>query len=122
MPAGVSLVNLKHPAPNTKIGETKMSNKAHVKKYLSDYMAENPRGSWSQWYVGIATNAKDRLFSDHNVSEKSGAWAFSEADTSAIAREVEQEFVDMGLDGGGGGGGAATKTVYVYIKTANTDP
>lgn len=99
-----------------------MSNKAYVKKYLSDYMAGNPRGSWSRWYVGIATNAKDRLFSDHNVSEKSGAWAFSKADTSAIARDVEQEFVDQGLDGGVGGGGAPTKTVYVYLKAGNTNP
>jgi hypothetical protein len=98
-----------------------MSNKAHVKKYLSDYMAKNPQSALSRWYVGIAENAKDRL-SGHNVSEKNGTWAFSAADTSAIAREVEQEFIDQGLDGGGGGGDATTKAVYVYVKTGNTNP
>lgn len=26
------------------------------------------------WYVGIATNPKDRLFDDHSVDEEKDAW------------------------------------------------
>ncbi|GIW62200.1 MAG: hypothetical protein KatS3mg090_0026 [Patescibacteria group bacterium] len=30
-------------------------------------------GSYSDWYVGIATDPRERLFIDHNVDEKNGA-------------------------------------------------
>jgi len=37
--------------------------KAHIKK---------GGGRYSDWYVGIATDPRDRLFNDHGVAEEGG--------------------------------------------------
>ena len=99
-----------------------MATKEHVIKYLNDALKEHPSTVNSQWYVGIAKDAKDRLFNDHNVDKDYGAWAHSMADSDTIARSVEKHFLDAGCDGGSGGGDSAPKSVYVYLKTAKTDP
>ena len=31
-------------------------------------------GAGHQWYVGIAADARDRLFSDHQVQKEGGVW------------------------------------------------
>ncbi len=79
-------------------------------------------GSFHDWYVGIATNPRERLFTGHNVNEKVGPWIFREAIGSFIARKVEEYFVDtLSTDGGtGGGDDATTKYVYAYLKTSST--
>ncbi len=89
---------------------------------LTDYANQYPGTSNSQWYVGIASDVDARLFSDHNVIKDGGDWAHAPADTSAIARSVEQHFLGHGFDGGPGGGDSSTMTVYIYIKTSSTDP
>lgn len=78
-------------------------------------------GPYSGWYVGIASDPKQRLFSDHNVDEKNGAWIFVESESSSAAREVESYFINIvGTDGGSGGGDYSTKYIYVYKKTSST--
>ncbi len=76
----------------------------------------------STWYVGIASDVRDRLFNDHNVNEKSGVWIFRQAISSSVAREVEKAYLDAGCDGGSGGGDASTIYVYAYRKTNSTNP
>ena len=99
-----------------------MSTKQEVINFLDAKLKKNPATSNNQWYVGIASDVRARLFGDHNVDEKNDPWAHSTADTSAIAREVEKLYLDAGCDGGGGGGDASTKTVYIYLKSSGTDP
>ena len=99
-----------------------MGDKAAVREFLVNYIKKNEQPSLKNWYVGIASNVKDRLFDDHNVTEQGGLWAHSTADTAAIAREVEAELLAEGLDGGTGGGDSTTKTVYIYVKTSSTNP
>lgn len=90
----------------------------HLANYVNGFNIINN----SQWYVGIASDVEQRLFSDHNVDKADGEWAYAPADTSEIARAVEQYFLDASFDGGPGGGDATTNVVYVYLKAGATNP
>jgi len=87
---------------------------AHIQKEGSVYKA---------WYVGISRDPRNRLFNDHNVSEKNSWWIFREATSSTVAREIESYFVNsLGTDGGTGGGDTSSKYVYAYKKPPSTNP
>ncbi|MYK32028.1 MAG: hypothetical protein F4051_10005 [Boseongicola sp. SB0670_bin_30] len=73
------------------------------------------------WYVGIAADPKDRLFNDHQVSERNGAWIHRPANSSASARKAEKQLLEDGHEGGSGGGDENTTHVYAYKITASTD-
>ena len=88
---------------------------------INAYMKQHG-GTNASWYVGIATDAKQRLFVDHNVSENGGAWIYRQATSSAVARSVEKAYLDAGCDGGSGGGDHGTDYVYAYKKTSSTEP
>ena len=77
-------------------------------------------GIYRNWYVGIATDPRKRLFNDHNVDEKSGAWIYRDAGSESAARQIENYFIDKGCQGGSGGGDASTKYVYAYRITSTT--
>lgn len=79
-------------------------------------------GNYSDWYVGIATDPKNRLFNNHNVDEKNGAWIYREAENSSSARDIENYFVNTLKTGGGtGGGDYSSQYVYAYKKTSYTN-
>ncbi|OIR02186.1 hypothetical protein GALL_158060 [mine drainage metagenome] len=77
-------------------------------------------GTNADWYVGIATDPKQRLFNDHNVSEKNDSWIYRRATSSDVARSVEKAYLDAGCTGGPGGGDDHTDYVYAYRKTRST--
>jgi hypothetical protein len=77
-------------------------------------------GPYSQWYIGIAAAPRQRLFNDHCVTENGGAWIYRECSTSSAAREIEEYFIQLGMQGGPGGGDATTKYVYAYKITQTT--
>ena len=68
-----------------------------------------------RWYFGIAANPRDRLFADHCVNEKNGWWIYRQAESSPIARQIEQAYLNAGCTGGGGGGDNSTVFVYGYV-------
>jgi hypothetical protein len=70
----------------------------------------------------FASNARDRLFRDHNVIEDSDLWIYREAISASVAREVEKAYLAVGCDGGSAGGDASTVYVYAYRKTRSTNP
>ena len=55
------------------------------------------------WYVGVTSDPRRRLFEEHKVNEQGGAWIYGQADSSSIAREVEEHFLTKGCQGGPGG-------------------
>ena len=62
-------------------------------------------GKYSEWYVGIASGPRQRLFNDHDVDEKNGSWIFRKCESSDVARDIEEYFINtLGTDGGSGGG------------------
>ena len=77
-------------------------------------------GGYSGWYIGIAADPRDRLFNDHNVSEKNGAWIYRDAGAEQGARAVEDYFVGLGCKGGPGGGRSDSRYVYAYKITPTT--
>ena len=90
--------------------------KLEIEKYI-----QNSGESYSDWYVGIASDPRKRLFNDHNVDEKSGHWIFRECENSSVAREIEEYLINtLGTDGNPGGGDYSTKYVYAYKKTSST--
>ena len=95
-----------------------------MQKIITDINAymRRYRGTNADWYIGIASNVKQRLFNDHSVSEKTDAWIYRQAISTAAAREVEKAYLDAGCDGGTGGGDDNTIYVYAYLKTPNTEP
>ena len=99
-----------------------MADQQKVITFLNDKLMEHPDTANGQWYVGIASDPEDRLFGEHNVSEEKDHWHYIPADSEAIARAVEKHFLNAGCDGGPGGGDASSKFVYVYLKSAKTDP
>lgn len=80
-------------------------------------------GAYSDWYVGISKDAKDRLLNGHGVKEKKDVWIYRKATSSQIARELEDLFVNtLGTAGGGGGGDETSDMVYAYKKAKHTNP
>jgi len=86
--------------------------KAHIKEC---------GGNYSNWYVGITCDRDQRLFVDHNVKKKGGAWISYKASSSVLAREVEKYFIDnCKTQGGPGGGDDDSVYVYAYKITNET--
>jgi hypothetical protein len=99
---------------------------AKSKQAIIDAFEEHIRkggGGYEAWYVGISSDAHDRLFNQHGVREE-GDWSIYETATSSeFAREIESYFVNIrGTDGGPGGGDENADMVYAYKKAAHTDP
>lgn len=78
-------------------------------------------GSYHDWYTGITSSPKERLFNDHQVNEKVDGWIYRDALSSDSARAVENYLINtLGMDGDTGGGDNTTRFVYAYKKSANT--
>lgn len=89
---------------------------------IMDYMNKHcPNGTpYSKLYIGIAKDAKDRLFNGHGVDKDKDPWIYDTASSAAIAREIEKHFLDKGFDGGPGGGDDDTKMVYCFLQSSHT--
>jgi hypothetical protein len=88
------------------------------------YIAQSG-GNYPAWYVGIASDPRERLLSGHSVKENGDYWIYRGCDTNADARSVEDSLLLLGTNGGPGGGDNATKAVgtkavYAYKIGAHT--
>jgi hypothetical protein len=95
------------------------SDKQTIIAEIKSYMARNG-GSYSQWYAGIATDPKQRLFNDHAVNDKSDVWIYHQCASSEVARAIETYFHAQGMKGGTGGGDDNTDYIYAYMITRYT--
>lgn len=87
---------------------------------ILNYIRRNG-GRFRDWYVGIASNPKARLFTDHNVRQHRGLWIHSaDLGSEAAARKVEQYLLSLGCRGGPGGGDWGSRYVYAYKVTPLT--
>ena len=90
------------------------------KKIVTDVLNYIGAEAKSGWYVGIATNAKNRLFQDHKVDEKNGYWIYQEASSETDARDTETYLLNNYFFKGGTGGGDNPRYVYAYKITLET--
>jgi len=74
----------------------------------------------ANWYVGIARDVEDRLFSGHKVNHLTGKWIYRPAVNTAHARSAEAMLLRHGHDGGLSGGDESTVFVYAYRKEIGT--
>ena len=99
-----------------------IKSKQEIIKDINTYILKGG-GRYSDWYVGISKDARDRLFSSHNVKEEGDLWIFSSASSSQVAREIENYFINsLRTDGGTGGGDVNADIVYAYKKAPHTSP
>ena len=84
---------------------------------------EKRGGAYPDWYVGIGTEARDLLFSDHKVQKKGDRWIHRRATSAKEACEVKDYFVStLAADGPRGKADADADAVYAYKKTSHTEP
>jgi hypothetical protein len=95
------------------------SDKETVISDIKSHVANNG-SSYSQWYVGIATDPRQRLFNDHAVRERGNAWIYRRCAVSNVARAVEKYFLAQGMRGGSGGGDSSSDYVYAYKIASHT--
>lgn len=89
---------------------------------ISDFEKYVGTDDYSDWYVGITNDIDRRLYDEHQVDKKQDKWIHSPADSKDIAQEVEEYFLDKGMDGDTGGGYNNTTHVYAFKKNSHTDP
>ena len=82
----------------------------------------NRGGKLKYWYVGVAEDAKERLFGGHNVNKNTDRWIYRTDKSSKEARQVEKFFIKLGTGGGPAGGDEEADKVYAYLKSDNTKP
>ncbi len=85
-----------------------------------DHVIHKGGGSYSTWYVGIATNPRERLFEGHNVDEQGGGWLYLEAGSESSARDLETVFLKKGCKGGPAGKDFRPHYIYAYKMTRTT--
>jgi hypothetical protein len=86
------------------------------------YARRKQHGGWnSEWYAGVASDPRERLFKHHRVDEASGAWAFEPTESAQDARRLAKSFHSGGgFDGELGDDDPAAVYVYIYLKTKDT--
>jgi len=91
-----------------------------VKQEIKQFIDDQGR-NYSDWYVGIAANPRDRLFNGHCVDKDRDTWIYRECMSCDAARDVEAYFTNaVGTCGGPGGGDNSTCYVYAYIIKPHT--
>ena len=90
-------------------------------KIINDILTYVGNQKKSDWYVGIATDIEERLFSNHNVAKNGSAgWIFRTAVSEQNARDTEKYLLNHYEFKGGAGGGICPKCVYAYKITSYT--
>lgn len=87
---------------------------------ILDYIQSCSGQYYSDFYVGIAQEPRERLFEEHNVPESSSCWIYRQAIDINHARSAEKDLLAKGMKGGGGGGNDDSVFVYCYQITQNT--
>lgn len=74
----------------------------------------------SNWYIGIATNPRERLFDNHCVDKDHGGWIHRVAFNETDARDTEAYLLDENHFKGNVGGGNHPTYIYAYKITSYT--
>lgn len=95
-------------------------SKSEIIKDILGHLNKSPKQYYSDFYIGITNDIERRLFGEHNVSKQNGWWIWREAIDKETAQEVEEYFLEQGMQGDTGGGNNETIYVYCYEVTNYT--
>jgi hypothetical protein len=93
-----------------------------IYREINAYIDKQDQSYRNCWYAGSASNPKDRLFKDHNVSESNDRWIYRQCENAQSARIIEEALLKSGCDGESSGGDETTVYVYTYLKSPTTNP
>lgn len=81
-------------------------------------------GNFQEWYIGIAENPKQEMFTRHGVNQSDDIWLYKQALTFTACKTVQQYFVNtLKVDGQLlEKGDENTDCVYLYKKSSRTKP
>ena len=75
---------------------------------------------YHQFYIGVASDAKDRLTNGHNVDYTIPHIYSTNPLHTDIVRTIEKHFLNKGAKGGPGGGDNNTRYIYMYLVGPKT--
>lgn len=81
-------------------------------------------GNFSDWYIGIAADPKNKLMAEHRVDRDKDAWTYKQALTFQACRTVQRFFQDkLNMDGEPLlRADEDTDCVYLFKKNERTTP
>lgn len=91
-----------------------------IVKEINEHLSKSGKRYYSDFYIGITNDVERRLFNEHNVSKENTWWIYRTAESSAIAREVEEHFLKLGMRGDKSGGNDTSNIVYCYAVNPTT--
>lgn len=91
-----------------------------IVKKIDAHLQKSGGGQYSDFYVGVAKNASERLFNEHLVQEKGQWWIYVTASSPEVAHKVEQHYLDLGMRGGNNESEPDAYKVYCYAVTPLT--
>jgi len=95
-------------------------DKETIIREIINYISDRG-GGYGDWYVGIATEPRETLFSRHGVRETGDPWIYRECLNSEVARDIEYYFINsVRTAGGPGGGDDLTRYIYAYKIASHT--
>jgi len=79
-------------------------------------------GKYSDWYIGITSKQKAKLFQIHNINEYLDKWIYEPARNNKQARNIKSYLIILGLDGEehNDDDDDSARFVYAYKKTQHT--
>lgn len=89
-----------------------------IKEYILSW-----RKPYENWYSGITSDPRKRLFDEHGVVEEGSGhgWILRQCLNSEAARQVEEYLIStLGTKGDVGGGDTSSNYVYAYEITNYT--
>ena len=89
----------------------------HLRSFINEHACAS-----HQWYVGLASDAEEKLFQHHKVNRQANSWIYRMADSPEAARSVHENFLRLGCDGEQYPNELNATDVYIYLKSHKTKP
>jgi len=77
--------------------------------------------AYTNWCAGTTSDAKTRLFKEHNVSDK-GVWIYRSCASAQDARGIADSLRKLGCEIAPGSGDDSATIIYAYMETGSTNP
>ncbi|MBD5321838.1 MAG: hypothetical protein HDS01_03585 [Bacteroides sp.] len=91
-----------------------------IVELIDAHLKKSGRRYYSEFYIGVSQNATKRLFEEHHVDMKNSWWIYATADSSEIAKEVEEHYLGLGMRGNDRDENNNSTMVYSYVVTPTT--